>query len=235
MRFSIFYSLSDKFLPIDYRRGFLSLMKKAIEESTKPALKRVFYSEHKLKPFTFSVYFPRLGKENQNGTLPVGDKAVLNFSTSSKELAAHLYNGFLKVKEFPIFQNCLKFEKIQMRQNVIINSDTVIFKTISPILISNIGSSEWYILPGEEGFLEGLKFSVEEMAKEFLGITEFVFEFKPKFIKRKILRHYNMHMSSFTGVFEIKSDPIILQMIYDAGLGVRRGQGFGMLDVVGIK
>lgn len=232
MRFSIFYSLSDKFLPIDYRRGFLSLMKKAIEESTKPTLKTIFYSEHKLKPFTFSVYFPSLGKEKHNGTLPVGDKAIVNFSTSSLELATHLYNGFLKVKEFPLFQNSLKFEKIQMRQNVNIHSNTVTFKTISPILINNIGSSEWYILPGEEGFLDGLNFSVSEMAKAFLDRTEFDLEFKPKFIKRKILRHYNMHMSSFTGVFEIKSDTEILQMIYDIGLGVRRGQGFGMLEVI---
>ncbi len=122
-----------------------------------------------------------------------------------------------------------------MRQNIKIHSEIVTFKTISPILISNIGSSEWYILPGEEGFLEGLNFSIGEMAKKFLNRAEFNLEFKPKFIKRKILRHYNMHMSSFTGVFEIKSDPEILQIIYDAGLGVRRGQGFGMLELVAQK
>ena len=232
MRFSVFYSFSDKFLPIDYRSGFLSLLKMAIEESTNPILKRIFYSEHKLKPFTFSVYFPQLDKEKRNGTICVGEKAIVNFSTSSIELATHLFNGFIKVKKFPVFQNCLLFEKIQMRQNIKIHSDTVAFKTISPVLINNIGSSEWYLLPGENGFLDGLNFSVSKMAKEFLDRTEVSLEFKPKYIKRKVVRHYNMHMSSFTGIFEIKSDPQILQMIYDIGLGVRRGQGFGMLELI---
>jgi CRISPR-associated endoribonuclease Cas6 len=39
-------------------------------------------------------------------------------------------------------------------------------------------------------------------------------------------------MSAFIGVFKLKSDPTILQLIYDVGLGVRRSQGFGMLEVV---
>jgi CRISPR-associated endoribonuclease Cas6 len=39
-------------------------------------------------------------------------------------------------------------------------------------------------------------------------------------------------MSAFVGTFKLKSEPEILQLIYDVGLGVRRSQGFGMLEVV---
>jgi CRISPR-associated endoribonuclease Cas6 len=231
MRFSVFYSLSQPKLPLEYRRGFLSLLKQTIELSTKPMLKHVFYSEHTLKPFTFSVYFPEIGKQEEKSEINVGKRAILNFSTFDLELAAHLYNGFLKTKTFKLFDNELTFEKIQMRQSNQIRSDKVVFKTLSPVLINNLGSSEWFLVPGEKGFSEGLEFSIHEMTREFLKTDNIAFHFKPLQFNRKPVWHYNMHRSSFTGVFEIQSTPELLQLIYDIGLGVRRGQGFGMLDV----
>lgn len=231
MRLSIDYEMSGKYLPKDYRSGFISLVKKAIETSN-PKLYECYYTQHKLKPFTFSTYFPNL-KGGENGMFEVGNKIRLNFSTSSLELATHLYNGFYKVREFPLFENIIKLKHITMKNLDIIRSDEVTFKTASPVLISNKGSSEWYLLPGQDGFIDGVKFAVGEIAKEFLNPkAEIEIEFTPLQIKRKVVRHYNMDMSSFVGVFKIKSDPEILQLIYDVGLGVRRNQGFGMLEVV---
>jgi CRISPR/Cas system endoribonuclease Cas6 (RAMP superfamily) len=36
------------------------------------------------------------------------------------------------------------------------------------------------------------------------------------------------------GIFELRGSPEVLDLIYRVGLGVRRSQGFGMLEVVPI-
>jgi len=232
MRLSVEYKLKEPFLPKDYRSGFMSLIKEAIAKSTKPELKEDYYDKHTLKPFTFSTYFPEM-RGNAGENFEVGTKVKLNFSTSSVELATHLYNGFLKLRSFPIFQNTLYFERVTQRRQEKIRSEEVVFKTASPILVSNLGRSNWFLLPEQEGFLEGLKFAVSEISKEFLRRTlEVNLEFTPVSIKKKVIRHYGMDRSSFTGIFRLKSDVEILQLIYDVGLGVRRNQGFGMLEVV---
>lgn len=241
MRLSIEYEIRNPLLPKDYRRGYISLIKKALEHSN-PSLMERYYSQRTLKPFTFCVYFPQL-KGGENGNFNVGNQCRVTISTSSMELGTYLHNGFREVRTYTLFkdelQNELVLKRIWMPPSRRISSNEVVFMTASPVLVNNLGKADWYLLPGEEGFLEGLKFAVGEIAKAFLNRTDEVpVEFHPFekdgkiSIKRKVVRHYNMDMSSFVGVFKLKSDPEILQLIYDVGLGVRRSQGFGMLEVL---
>ncbi|HWP81831.1 MAG TPA: CRISPR-associated endoribonuclease Cas6 [Bacteroidota bacterium] len=238
MRLAIDYEMSGEYLPRDYRSGFMALIKKALE-ITNPVLLERYYSSRTLKPFTFSTYFAQL-KGTEGEKLNVGKEVRLNFSTPSLELASYVYNGLRATRAFPLFEqklgfeNTLKLKRIAMQRAERIRSSEVIFKTASPVLVNNIGRSDWYLLPGESGFEEGLHFAVSEIAKEFLDWQiEVPLEFNGRIsVKRRVVSHYNQNMSAFVGTFLLKSDPKILQLIYDVGLGVRRSQGFGMLEVV---
>ncbi|MFQ5729761.1 MAG: CRISPR-associated endoribonuclease Cas6 [Waddliaceae bacterium] len=230
MRLSIEYKFKSPFIPKDYRSGFVSLIKEALDRA-RPDLKRSYYDTYTLKPFTFATYFP-LMKGNAGEHFHVGERVKINFSTAYIELATYLYNGFLKVRSFPFFDNVLYFERAMLRRQEVIRSEKVVFKTASPVLVSNIGSSDWFLLPGESGFVEGLNFAVSEISKKFLGKENATCSFEPIQIKRKVIWHYHQHRSSFTGVFQLNGQPEVLQLIYDVGLGVRRSQGFGMLEVV---
>lgn len=202
-------------------------MKKANSEF----FKRYYDTLHVLKPFTFAVYFPDSVKR-EGDLFEVGTKAILNFSTSSYELGTYVYNGLLELQEFPLFDNSLKLDRINLRRTLTLNQETVIFKTLAPVLVNNKGSANWYLLPDQEGFNEGLEFSVKETARTFLGDNDFHIDFKPIHIQRKVIRHYNMDRQGFAGVFELHGHPDVLNLIYQIGLGVRRSQGFGMLEVV---
>ncbi len=231
MRLSIEYQMSNPLLPKDYRSGYTSLIKAALEQSNQELWER-YYSQRTLKPFTFCIYFPQI-KGSENGHFNVGNQCRLTFSTSSLELGTYLYNGFRKITTHPLFQSELKLKRIWMQPVQEIRTSEVVFKTASPVLVNNLGKADWYLLPGQEGFIDGLNFAVGEICKAFLNRTgDILLEFVPLQIKRKVVRHYNMDMSSFVGVFKLKSDPEVLQLIYDVGLGVRRSQGFGMLEVV---
>lgn len=234
MRLKLDFEIKEEVIPRNYGRGFMSLIKKMIEV-TDPLLFYDYYEQHKLKPFTFGVYFPNLNG-NDGDKINVGNKAVLNFSTSSSQLATNIYNGFLKVGEH-FWQNngaSVTFKPIKafLNQHITITKNEHLFKSISPFLISNEGESNEFLLPGENGFMEGMEFALNECAKVFLGISEKIeFEFEPVDMKRKVIYHYQK-MPTNIGVFRLKAEPEILQMVYDIGLGVHRSQGFGMLEVV---
>jgi len=60
VRLKVSYSLDKGILPLDYRRGFASLLKEAIKRSDAHRYRRYYFRHHVLKPFTFSVFFPGL-------------------------------------------------------------------------------------------------------------------------------------------------------------------------------
>jgi CRISPR-associated endoribonuclease Cas6 len=234
VRITLNYEISPDIIPKNYGRGFISLIKKLIEK-TDPLLFNDFYNQHKLKPFTFGTYFPRL-QGNENDKLKVGELVKLNFSTSSIQLATNIYNGFLKVKEHKWQNNgnSIDFKPVRafLQPNRKIDKEEILVKTLSPLLVNNLGDSNKFLLPGENGFNEGLEFSVRQCAKDFLDDeSDFPFEFEVKTRKRRVIYHYEK-MPSTIGLFTLKSKAEILQMIYDIGLGVHRSQGFGMMEVV---
>ncbi len=231
MRLTVSYSLDNKYLPIDYRRGFASLLKESLKKASNELFTRYYSKSHVLKPFTFSIYFPELIGEEE-GRFKVGTRAVLNFSTISYELGAYIYNGLLDHRSFRLFENSAQLMHITLRPSVVIRQESAIFKTMAPILVNSKGSAEWYLLPGDEGFAQSLNFSVRELARTFLGKAEVHIEFRPIRIQRKVVRHYNMNMQGFVGVFELRGHQDVLNLVYQIGLGVRRSQGFGMLELV---
>jgi CRISPR-associated endoribonuclease Cas6 len=231
MRLCASFTLESPLLPKDYRRGFLSLLKSALQNSNPQLYEEYYSTRHVLKPFTFSVYFPELAGQ-QDEHFNVGHRGILNFSTSSYELGTYLYNGLLKLRDFALFANRLTVTHIDLRRPVEVSQDSVVFKTISPILINSRGNPDWYLLPGQEGFDEGVHFAVKQVVRTFLNTDVEPITFKPINIKRKVVKHYNMDMQGVTGLFELCSEPKVLNLIYQIGLGVRRSQGFGMLEIV---
>ncbi|MGB9665355.1 MAG: CRISPR-associated endoribonuclease Cas6 [Ignavibacteria bacterium] len=243
MRISFLFQLKENKLPKDYRRGFASLIKHAISKAD-PQLYDIYYTgKHKIKPFTFSVYFPQQPKLQDDYFL-VGDRAILNISTNDYRFASQLYNGMLSIlnSSYPLFDNSVTLRTFNYHPLKKIKRDEVIFKTIDAMLITNkychidVDGNQYdlYLTPEEDGFDEGLKFLVKEMVKRFLNYEgDFLFEYE--LIKNSVraipIWHYNQWNKGIKGQIRIKSHPEILQLIYDIGIGARRSQGFGMLEV----
>lgn len=141
MRFAITYQLSKDTIPIDYRSGFISLIKKAMETANKDLYKKFYEEDRKLKPYTFSVYSPD-GFLKNGDEFRVGKTLVFNFSTDSYEIGTFVYNGLVdnETKNFPFFEgNQLKRLKATLLQEPEISGDTAVFKTMSTVLINSVG------------------------------------------------------------------------------------------------
>ena len=234
VRLKVSYSLDKGILPLDYRRGFASLLKEAIKRSDAHRYRRYYFRHHVLKPFTFSVFFPGLkGVESSSQKrLRVGSEAVLYFSTWDSELGVAIYNSLLSISEYPLFEDRLRRKKLLLLPNQVITQERAVFGTMAPVLINTKGEAGTYLLPGEAGFAEGLEFAVQEVSRAFLEMPEVKVRFRSIFHRRKVVHHYAMCMQGFVGVFELEAPPQVLNLLYYVGLGMRRSQGFGMLKLI---
>ncbi len=252
-------------LPILYRHRFMALVKEAIKRSNL-AYKNKLYPEDNVeslkitKPFCFSVQLPSDKKGViEDITIEPGLKISemvfyipstkwISFyvSSSDYEFTVSLYNGLLKLKEFPFSDDItLKTKGVLVLKEKEITKGEAIFRTLSPILIQNKNNKP--VLPYHD--------SLESFNEHFNAIHHRIFkdlrgeglykplEFVPLDVKKQVVKHTlkgfrettgkpYMTLTCFEGIFKLKGDPRDLQMLYQVGMGLRRGQGFGMVEVL---
>lgn len=252
MRFSIRVCIRSERgeLPLDYRQGFASLLKAALKRS-EPLLYTLWYQRKEEKPFTFAVYFPQLQSSLAGDKyLKVGEQALWNFSFADIEAGVRTLNALGRLSkrmkarssggprrfgyawrkqwEFVVDRILLPPPRRPIR------SSRVVFRTLSPFLVNRHGASHQYLTPAEEDFLDALQFQVRELSQRWLGRPMELDLAHCEFghLKRLPVWHYGQYMSANKGTFILSGAPELLQLIYQAGLGVRRSQGFGMLEIV---
>ncbi len=254
----------DRF-PIIYRHRFMALIKEAIKLSNL-AYKNKLYPEDNAenskitKPFCFSVQLP-LGRKGviEDITIEPGLKISemvfyipstkwISFyvSSSDYEFIVSLYNGLLKLKEFPFSEDItLKTKGVLVLREKKITKGEAIFRTLSPILIQDKEGKP--ILPSYdslESFNEHFNAIHHRILKDLRGEGLYEqLELVPLDVKKQVVKHTikgfrektgkpYMTLTCFEGMFKLKGDPRDLQMLYQVGMGLRTGQGFGMVEVL---
>ena len=215
---------------IDYRRRFISLLKRVLREE---------YEQIKARPYTFAVYFGKDAKIRGNHI--EGVKSInFRFSTGDNLLAVKFYNGVLALKKknatHAIGEGKFAIEWIRQEKEV---EPTGVFRTLSPVVVERMGftsqkPTERYIIPSEEGFEESLLENILRRYRDIRGkdlkVSRFTFENLKT--KEEFVKHYGGYLRGFIGKFKIVSDSEeLLRFIYQYGLGLRTGQGFGYLEV----
>ncbi|MEO0127673.1 MAG: CRISPR-associated endoribonuclease Cas6 [candidate division WOR-3 bacterium] len=228
----------------DYRRTFISLIKRAFK-NTKLSTETINKKEY--KPYTFSVW---LGDKIEIDVQKLKTGNILNFTFSSgdPEIITNFYNGILALKGENIYlskDSQLKITDINLLPYRRINSDKVLFKTVGVSVLNDPQAGrkdfkKWYIIPTDD---------IERFNQCLLQRTNSRYQFITKKagihkirmvlpyeidnpIKETIVKHYEGNVRGFRGTFWLEGTPEILQFVYDYGLGIRTGQGFGMLEIV---
>ena len=153
-----------------------------------------------------------------------------------------IYNGFVKKKQYKYKEYELKKIRVDLVKEKKITKEQVIFKTLSPICVKNkegkfldIDDNEYLkelnyvtnmILNNYRGY--GLK---RELSFESLDMKKVVVKEPLRDFKKVTNREYQ-YVNAFKGKFELIGDIEDLNDIYKLGIGFKRGQAFGNLDVV---
>lgn len=228
------------YLPLDYRPGFMSLIKSAVKNQTEN-LYEFIYAKRTVKPYTFAVTFGdelKIEGDKIFFTKPIGFK----FSSFDTNYEIYVYNYLVREKEVKIYDQSFEVSSIRFVRKKEIKSSTVIFKTLSPVLIRSHENENFYLCPkcenfeGDESFDDAFKFNLNELTKNLIGLDGVDAEFKALKLKRVVVKHMkkygDLKFPAFTGVFFLRASPEVLNLVNLAGLGSRRSEGFGMIELV---
>lgn len=192
---------------------------------------------------------------------PTNTQVSLFISSSDYQFIVNLYNGLLDIKEFKFNDDItLKLNRVYMLNEKKITEDKVTFKTNAPILIENrngkplLPMTNTVNLP-EYFTIQPSAFSLQPFNNHFNAIHDRILkdirgkglyktmEFEPLKLKKQVVKHTlkgfrertgkpYMTLTCFEGCFNLKGDPRDLQLLYQIGIGLRTGQGFGMVEIV---
>lgn len=241
MRLSVELVLKDENIPKDKNRLIISLLKHCYEKYDKNYYKSLYESEeNKIKSFTFSLYMPNCKFTREEIVIP-DKKMILNFSTNNIKDSIYFYNSLLecKRKSYEIKNISMTVNKINIVKEKPITKNYQTFKTMSPIVVrehKGDNKETWYhSLNDENGkavFIQNLKHQLlEEFGEERkLDIAEVEFEVLNN--REVKVKHYEIEVLSNLCTLKIKAKPYILDYLYKSGIGGRKSQGFGMVDLV---
>ncbi len=237
MRLSLNIRFENNLIPLDYRRLFLSVQKHALETVNKERYLSLYgKGEHGIKPFTFYSYLPQA--EFTDESIILSEPCCRLFiSTSDYALGIDLYNGLLKMKKevYPAGKsNSLKIEDISLLNGRTIFSDRVIIKMLSPLVVRKHekGIKDRYFVFGEDGFDETFKQNILSEMKAF-GLEEHeVPELIKIDTKKVVVKSFGTRIPSTLGRFVLKGDKEVLNMLYQCGMGAKRSEGFGAIEII---
>lgn len=242
MRFSLQFKLSNKKIPIDYRRKFISFLKRCFETYSEDVFDKFYKDRDNIgKPYTFSVYlgkakFKRDVIELQN------DIIFLNFSTFDMEAGLYFYNSVsaMRNKVFAFGrENKMTLTDVKLNTEQSIISETVVFKTLSPVLIRDHveeTNNDNYLSFDEDKELAVLKRNLKYQITNYFGEKSAKdadeIEISSIDMKKIIVSNYSIKIPANLGKFRVTGKTYILDYLYKSGMGSKKSAGFGMLNVV---
>lgn len=212
------------------------------------------------KPFCFSVAMPLgrtakkekiiidedVGVEDTVFHFPQNSSLSFYVSSSDYQFMVYLYNGLLDIKSFPFANGInIMLERVFMLNEKTIADGEAIFRTNAPVLIEDKEGKP--VLPfanSLQSFNDHFNAIHDRILKDLRGEGLYrEMEFIPMKLKKQVVKHTlkgfrqktgkpYMTITCFEGCFKLKGDPRDLQMLYQIGIGLRTGQGFGMVDVI---
>lgn len=233
-------------IPVAYQFMFVSLIKEALKISNEDYYQKLYFYDgdkknKKSKNFCFSVYISGFKKEDN--IFKVEDKVILYISSPDYEFAFNLYNGLLKMGNFSYKKEYkLTKKNITLIKEKSINSKEVIFNALSPICIKDIDNKPLDI--NEIEFLKELNYITDKILKNYRGYgLNKKLQFIPLKMKKRVVKEYiknfenntgkkDYYINGYMGIFKLIGDIEDLKDIYNLGLGFKRSQGFGMIEVL---
>ena len=244
MKISVEYEV-DK-IPLSNRMMFVSLIKKAVFNYDENLYKHLYkYGNDRknkhTKDFTFSTYKENYKIDVKNSQIKL-NSVILNVSSPNRSLILQMYNSFLRLDKYT-YKNkyTLKKKKIKIIHHSIIKNNYALLKTMSPIVIKN--KYGYFLDITDKEYVKSLNYIANKVLFNYRGYgLQRTLEFTPVDMKKVVVKEHienfceitgkkEFCINAFKGVFILKGDTTDLNDIYMLGLGFRRNQGFGMLDI----
>ena len=224
MRFYLTFELEKSSLPKDYRRIILSYIKKSLTEILDGRYYSQYFKDNIQKDFCFSLKLPKAKFTKDEIILEDNSIKVLFTSDDRQKTGLLLQQAFMKQKN-------KKF--LITNQNSI--TSKVIFKTYGLCIRDHnkeTNKDNHYVY-SDEKFNEQLKVVLKNQISQ-TGFSKDIVDsikFSPINCKKVLVKHYDTYIDTTVGSFLLEGNPLLLQYLYDVGMGSRNTM-FGYLDLL---
>lgn len=224
-------------IPLEFRNHFISLLKTFLHHS--PIYSRFESEKPGYSPYVFSTNFNRIEEINAGkGEILIKAPVYMTVSSGFYEVITEIINAAISMRDNSAILG-LKIQSVEMLPMKRINSNDANFRirghaafrgTQEYLDGSNVQLLEESInqhMINKYTFLHNLPFTMQEKYK-----LSPVHILEDSVYKKGVCHHYGGLLTTLQGRIHLQGDPKSLQFLYDFGIGVRSGQGFGMIEVV---
>ncbi len=231
-------------LPLHYNSTLQGMLYKSLPKYLSDFLHDIgfFYNGRRFKLYTFSkIISERFKILPDSKEIQYKNPIRIYISSAFDEITKNFGESFLKKDVVKLGKNELFLESIEVLEKPNIDKDEILIKTLSPITAYQTfkkpdGKNFYhYYPPGHKEFKRLLKENIRKKYEIITGkkLEDFDFDISPIGKPRKALIKYRDFMiEAYDGKFKIKLASEIFNKIYDAGLGPKNSQGFGMVEVI---
>ncbi|SDZ38919.1 CRISPR-associated protein, Cas6 family [Bacillus sp. 166amftsu] len=231
-------SFTCKVIPLSYRFMFVSFIKEALKTSNAVYAENLYIFENKpnkkSKNFTFSVYLKDYVLENDEFLLQNGLDWII--SSPDPEFISYLVDGLNEIKEFRYKGYKLQKKNISILPEVKVKSDTVVFRTLSPIFIKDRDGKP--LAPTEEGYEENFNYICDMTLRNYHGNgLKKPLQFIPMNLTKQVVKEKfdntpnHQHFEAYKGTFLLKGDQEDLEILRQIGTSFKKSQGYGCVSV----
>lgn len=242
MRFWVYFGSPEPLkLPRDYNHAVQSMIYRTLSSDFREFLHNGGFKVGKrcFKLFTFSQL---LGEHIVNGAEIVFKPPVkLCISSPMEGFIREIANGFLSNSNVNLYGNELRVTSLEFPERPQIGNK-ILCRTLSPITVYStlfMGDGRkktYYYSPFENEFSDLISKNLTKKIQAFTGkeVKGFV-NVKPQHGLRPrehICIFKGTVIKGWSGVYMLEGDPEFIEMGYEAGLGSKNSQGFGMIEVL---
>lgn len=235
LRFKILLDMQKA--PQSYRMYLLSFIKEMIRKGDEELYLKLYDGTKKPKPFTFSFYMNAFTLDEQAKEY-VMKNATLHFSTSDPHIGVAFFNGLSQTQTFQHPEYPFTITNKQIGREITIQSHVATFNILNALLVED--KLKKPLLITNPNFEQELNIITNKQFQAMYGreLHEPLKIYGHR-LKKQVIKETNRHADGRTlfytaqkGDIMLQGHPEDLQLIYQDGLGLRRAQGFGLLEVV---
>lgn len=225
-------------LPQDLDRLLVSFIKASAQNYSQDFFDVLYDKDRSIiKPFTFSTYLP--GARFVEDRILLGQPGfTMYFSDADLGQIIQFFNAFclMKMKKYPVSGNTMQLTSVMLQKRKEITDSEVIVKISSSLIVrrhyQEDNSDQYYTFDQPE-FGKALKENVEIFVQKLgLQVPTDTFSIMPLKGKKVVARVFGRPVDASIGAYKLTGSPELLNLLYLAGLGVRRSSGHGKFEIL---
>ncbi len=200
------------------------------------------FENRRFKLFTFSRILEK-GERKEHDKLLFKRSISFYFSSAIDDIVCDLGEGCFKGMEFNLSGQKVYVSKVEVLTMPVLE-DKILIRMLAPLTIYSTFEDEngkkntYYYAPGEVNFSELLeknaikKFSTIQANSEYDNLQLNVKPIKVSPERNlQVIKFKNTTIQGWTGIYELSGSRELITVTYEAGLGGKNPEGFGMWEL----